>query len=88
MGVPPVEIFTAWANVSFPLSDAAHASRASIDGKWTSEIPFEAPSRSRLAETDGVASGDHALTTHGRPPSNAEERLQSDFQAPQRFHTL
>jgi len=33
IGVPPVEIDTAWANVSFAPSEAAHVCRASSDGK-------------------------------------------------------
>jgi hypothetical protein len=33
IGLPPVEIDTAWANVSFAPVEAAQASRASIDGK-------------------------------------------------------
>jgi hypothetical protein len=38
MGVPPDEIETACASVCFPPSDAAHASRACFDGKYTSTM--------------------------------------------------
>jgi Epoxide hydrolase N terminus len=38
IGLPPEEIDTAWARVSFPPSEAAQLCRASIVGKWTSAI--------------------------------------------------
>jgi hypothetical protein len=41
-GGPPLEILVACARVSFPPTDAAHASSAGSERKWTSAIRSEA----------------------------------------------